>query len=71
MEYAVLSCNTAGSYDTKTETNIISDQSQRKSLDYKLTEAEVIVAGMYVVGALVLKIGILFLVYITIFNIDT
>ncbi len=67
MEYAVLSCKTAGSYDTKTETNIISDQSQKKSLDYKLNEAEVIIAGMYVVGALILKIRILFLVYITIF----
>ncbi len=61
-----MSCNTAGSYDTKTETNIISDQSQRKSLDYKIYEAKVIVAGMYVVVALIVKIRILFLVYITI-----
>ena len=56
VEYAVVSGNTAGSYDTKTETNAIPNQCQKKSLDYyKLRETDTNLAGINVVVVFILR----------------
>ncbi len=54
-----MSGNTAGSYDTITETNAISDLFQMKSLDYKLRETDTNLAGINVVVVFILRLKFL------------
>ncbi len=63
-----MSGNTAGSYDTKTETNAIPNQCHKKSLDYKLRETDTNLPGINVVVVFILRFQLLLLYNTTAFK---